>query len=271
MNRHHCDHARIVLPSDAGNRSPKWELYNHLISLIPEDLVVEDALIGVQWTLVRSAGIGVAMTPPERAGLLSGAGEFKGRKLKDVAALVKSWHPLEAALGVAAINAYVNAPATIEKQWKVRPDSQPNESVFMAMKPLLAGKKVTVVGHFPDLGELASVCRLSILERKPQEGDFPDPACEYILEDQDYLFLTGLTLTNKTMPRLIELGRSAQIVLVGPTVPLTPFWFCRRIAALAGTVVVDQERVWQHVAQGGDRSIFKHGAHMVRFDPADAR
>jgi hypothetical protein len=266
-----CRHSSAVNPSTEGIASPKWELYDQLIALIPGDLIVEDALVGIHWTLVRSSGVGVAMTPPEGYHSFSGAGGFKGRKLRELAALVKSWHPLEAALGVAAINSYVNAPSTMAKVWKTQPESQVNESVFVVMKPVLAGKKVTVVGHFPDLDELAAVCRLSILERNPQDGDFPDPACEYILEDQDFLFMTGVTLTNKTLPRLMELGRTARMVLVGPSVPLTPFWFGKGIASLAGTSVIDTDSVWQHVAQGGERSIFKQGAHMVKLYPHDVR
>ncbi|MFH0921193.1 MAG: DUF364 domain-containing protein [Fibrobacterota bacterium] len=242
-----------------------------MISLIPDDLIVDDALIGLHWTLVRSAGVGISMTQPGGPRSIPGAGGFRGRRLKELAALVKSWHPHEAALGLAAINAYMNAPSTLEKHWKIGPETQPNQSVFLYMKPELAEKRVTVVGHFPDLNELEPVCRLSILERQPMEGDFPDPACEYILEDQDYLFITGVTIINKTLPRLIELGRHARIVMVGPSVPLAPFWFSRGISSLAGTTVTDADKVWRHVAEGGDRSIFKHGAHMFKLSKADAR
>jgi hypothetical protein len=255
----------------SGTTPSKWELYDQLISLIPDDLVVDDVLVGIHWTLVRSVGVGVAMTPPHGSHSISGAGAFKGRRLRELAAFVKSWQPYEAALGVAAINAYVNAPSTMANVWKTQPESQVNESVFIVMKPELTGKKVTVVGHFPDLAELSTMCRLSILERNPLEGDFPDPACEYILEDQDFLFMTGVTFTNKTLPRLMELGRNACMVMVGPSVPLTPLWFSKGIASLAGTTVIDADRIWQHVAQGGDRSIFKQGAHMVKLYPADVR
>jgi uncharacterized protein (DUF4213/DUF364 family) len=61
------------------------------------------------------------------------------------------------------------------------------------------------------------------------------------------------------------------MVLVGPSVPLTPLWFDRGIASLAGTIVVDADRVWRHVAEGGDSSIFKEGAHKVKFYPKDVR
>ncbi len=252
------------------NLSPKWKLYDDLISLIPEDLMVKEVLIGIHWTMVRSIGVGLSMTQPGPRSIPA-AGGFAGIPLRKLAALVKSWHPHEAALGLAAINSYINAPAVIVKQWKTDPASQPNESVFLYMKPRLAGKKVTVVGHFPDLDQLKGVCSLSILERNPVEGDFPDPACEYILDDLDYLFITGVTIINKTLPRLLELGRHARIVLVGPSVPLSPFWFEWGISSLAGTTVTDADGIWNHVAQGGDKSIFKEGARMFKLSPQDAR
>jgi uncharacterized protein (DUF4213/DUF364 family) len=253
-----------------GFQSPKWALYNDLISMIPDDLVVEDVSLGIHWTMVRSIGVGLAMTQPGHRSIPN-AGKFTGRKLRELVAYIKSWHPHEAALGVAAINSYFNAPSIVGVNWNVNPVTQPNESVFGVMKEALTGKKVTVVGHFPDLDQLKDVCDLSILERNPQEGDFPDPACEYILEDQDFLFMTGVTLINKTLPRLIELGRNAQIVLVGPSVPLTPFWFSKGVASLAGTTIIESDKIWHHVAQGGDKSIFKEGAHMVKLYPKDVR
>jgi uncharacterized protein (DUF4213/DUF364 family) len=190
MKNPECCNSFGVAQIVAGTQSPKWALYDDLISLIPENLVVKDVLIGIHWTMVRSVGVGLSMTQPGPRSVPH-AGGFAGRKLKELAALVKSWHPHEAALGVAAINSCVNAPATIAGNWNIDPVSQPNESVFAVMKNGLTGKKVTVVGHFPDLDQLKSVCSLSILERNPMEGDFPDPACEYILEDQDFLFMTG--------------------------------------------------------------------------------
>jgi uncharacterized protein (DUF4213/DUF364 family) len=253
--------------------SPRWSLYNELLAAIPADATVEDILVGAHWTMVRSnLGLGLAMSPPTYgAPHVGGLEGFLGGELRRLAAMAKSWHPVEAALGVAAMNAYFNAPSTIRSTWRSAPDDQPNQSVFVALKSALASKRVTVVGHFPDLDQIAELCQLSILERNPQAGDFPDPACEYILHDQDYLFMTGVTLTNKTLPRLLELGAQSQIVLVGPSVPLTPLWFGKRVSLLAGTVVLEPERLWKHVALGGDRSVFKHGAHTVKLRAEDLR
>ena len=39
--------------------------------------------------------------------------------------------------------------------------------------------------------------------------DMPDPACEYVLPQADFAFITGVTLENKTAPRLLELAKDA--------------------------------------------------------------
>lgn len=88
---------------------------------------------------------------------------------------------------------------------------------------------------------------------------------------QDYVFVTAVTLVNKTLPRLLQLSRHAFVTLVGPSTPLTPLLFREGISQLAGTVVVDEEQIWHNVAEGGERSIFQVGARMITVTPADAK
>jgi len=248
-----------------------WAIYDDLIGLIPDDLCIENCLVGSHWILIKSLGVGIAMTPPDGDRTIQIAGSIKGMKVKILAEYVKSWHPLSAALGLAAINSFVNATTRTDIDWDQDINNQPRESIFVTARKEIAGKKVTVVGHFPDLDEISSICNLSILERKPLLGDFPDPACEYILPDQDYVYITGTTLINKTLPRLLQLSRNAKVVLVGPSTPLTPLMFEHGINQLAGTVVEDEKLVWQHVAEGGNKSIFQFGARMMKFNKTHRR
>lgn len=243
----------------------RWILYDRLIAGIPDELFVEECVVGIHWTLVRSqAGVGLAMSPISGERSMAKAGMITGKPLGEIAKLSKSWNAAEAALGVAAINSYYNAPSVLSRSWGDISNRQSNESVFAVIGPEVKGKNVTVVGHFPDLERLSTLCTLSILERNPQPGDLPDPACEYILQEQDYVFMTGVTLINKTMPRLLELSRGCKVVLVGPSVPLTPLFFDYGVSLLAGTVVLDINGICNHVAEGGDRSIFHNGAMMIR-------
>jgi hypothetical protein len=45
--------------------SPRWAIYDELLSAIPDDTTVEEILLGAHWMVVRSnLGLGLAMAPP---------------------------------------------------------------------------------------------------------------------------------------------------------------------------------------------------------------
>ena len=81
-----------------------------------------------------------------------------------------------------------------------------------------------------------------------EAGDVPDPACEYVIPGADYLFMTGVTLINKTAPRLLDLAANATTVFVGPSVVMAPFLFRWGVDMLAGYAVVPSTG-WGIVAQ----------------------
>jgi uncharacterized protein (DUF4213/DUF364 family) len=254
-----------------------WTIYDELIQMVPADLRVADCLIGLHWTLVRSNAIGMALTPFDRnraygcrGSASDGIGDrIVGMPVRDLAKYVKSWNPFEAALGMAAINSALNSPQQLEAMGGLPPSAQPQVSAFLHYAELVRGKKVAVVGRFPDLNSLSDTCRLTVLERRPGEEDLPDPACEYVLPAQDCVFITATTIINKTFPRLLELSRKALTFLVGPSTPFAPLLFDRGIHTLAGTVVLDAQSVWRAVQEGAARSVFDHGAQMVKVSRAD--
>lgn len=239
-----------------------WELYDHLISKVPDNLEVADCLAGLNWFLVRSEGVGVAMRPLEANGAVRNAGHLTGMKLRDLASWVKSWNENEAAMGLAAINSALNAPRTVRENCVERL-KETDQGVFDYLREQIRGKRVAVIGHSMDLERIAGICELSILERRPQAGDLPDSACEYILTEQDIVVLTASALINKTMPRLLALSHSAQIVVAGPTTPLHPLMFDYGINTLGGLVVENEESVWRSVAEGGQKELFSSGSRMV--------
>lgn len=249
-----------------------WRLYDELIEGVPTELVVEDCLVGLHWILVRTAtGTGMAMTPGGGARRDRDAPTIAGRNLREVAERSKSWNFLEAAIGIAALNAWYNTPAALEKHWKGGLHEEESRGVFEEATDLFPGGKIAVVGHFPGLEETATRCRLSILERVPQPGDFPDPACEAIFPLQDAILITGTTLMNKTIVRLLELGRGKAFYVVGPTTPLSPVLFDHGATQLAGSSVTDVGQVRGFVAEGGERAVFRHGTRMVRYRPPDRK
>ena len=243
-----------------------WKIYDELIDLIPEDLFVLDCMVGLHWTLVRSEkGLGAAMT-------LKGGRTGKeltnitGMRLRELAAYVKSWNMLQASLGQAAINSVLNTPGNIMAitGQAITKTAEPDEAnAFAQYMPEIASKKVAVIGHFPNIESLGKICQLSILERVPLPGDYPDMASEYILPLQDYVFITGTAFINKSMPRLLQLSQNAKIILVGPSVPISPVLFKYGVETLAGMVILDEKTCGQVVREGGKTKAFKQGGQMI--------
>ena len=106
-------------------------------------------------------------------------------------------------------------------------------------------------------------CTLVILEREPCETDYLDSACEYLLPEQDYVFITGMTLTNKTLPRLLTLTQKARTIMVGPSVPITPLMFRFGADSLAGFYVTDCEKARFLTAQAAHTEIFRSGNRVT--------
>ena len=93
----------------------KWwgphRLYDDLERGVGEG-TAQRVVVGFNWTLVEGEhGCGIAQTPNRgKAGCeaVPGAGSFVGKPLRELARLVHSWNPAEAAVGLAAINAFYN-------------------------------------------------------------------------------------------------------------------------------------------------------------------
>ena len=84
-----------------------------------------------------------------------------------------------------------------------------------------ARQKVAVVGHFPMLSKYSDICQLlSERGRNPATIRF---GLRGSFAAAGHCFITGVTMTNKTLPRLLQLSKDAYVVMVGPSVPLAPF------------------------------------------------
>ena len=253
-----------------------WEIYDVLLAEIPSDLVVEECIIGLHWTFVRAghyAGIALTFQGSSTTGL--GNGPYIGKNLREAAAGVKSWDMLQASVGMAACNAWFNAPDKLAALGIVQAEEEKSDdtgkNVFDEPMESLLGKKVAVIGHFPNIeGQLEKRCQLSVLEREPEGADFLDSACEYLLPEQDVVFITGMTLTNKTLPRLLTLTQNARTVLVGPSSPITPILFRYGVDSIAGFYITDPAEMRAMVAQAAHTEIFRSG-RRVTFSKQAAR
>ena len=245
-----------------------WQLYDDLIDLIPPGTKVRDARIG-NWACVTSdAGTGVAMI--YRGGPRSGFAErdMVGRDLRDAASAVKSWDLELAALGVAAINSFLTTEERVSAHLTLGEDERSTFERHAETRPDL---RIATIGHFGDIEKYAEGRDLIVLERSPSGNDLPDPAAEYLLADRELVFITGSALTNKTLPRLLELCSGARVILVGPSAPFAPEVLPACVAEIGGSLVIDPDHVRRAIGLGGGMAEARQGLrmfnHIIRRNP----
>ena len=256
-----------------------WSFYDSLIDGVDPSLKVDYYSQGVGWTEVWSgANTGVSMTVKDLGPGYLYNGPIIGRPLKEIAALVKSWNFQEASLGTAALNCFYN---TVEKVHalggfkgidlnNIQAETRKRKDALIAFQNEITGKKVAMIGHFPNIEhQFMNRCQLTILERNPQWGDYPDPAIEYIIQDQDYLFVTGMTVTNKTLPRILELALGyVKVSIVGPSISMAPSLIQMGVDNLSGYCVTDRPILDEVIRRGDHFAIFDAGVMAsVNRDP----
>lgn len=219
-----------------------FALYDALLAGVDSATPVLSIAMGEQWCLAAAGtGLGIAMhTPGASIPPLYPAG-LAGLPLSQAAQAVKSWNLEEASFGLAAANAFYNTPERLA--------ALPNYGHY-ADGLDFTGKTVGIVGHMHGPAGLREQAReIYVLERDPRPGDYPDSACELLLPRCDLVIITGSSLINKTLPRLLSLCRNAYTILTGPSVPLCPALLDFGIDRLSGLVVTQREAMAAHVCQ----------------------
>lgn len=251
-----------------------WKMYDELIAGLPEEPVIEECVIGTVWTFVKAGPYcGVALTVKETSRPLMHAGTNIGRRLKDAASGVKSWNFIEASVGMASINAFYNTPEHMRELGVsgfegnlagMGEAERIEDNVFDNPARHMKGARVAVIGHFPNIEkQLGDICELSILERSPSKGDFPDSACEFILPEQDFVFITGMTLINKTLPRLLQIcSGGPRVSVVGPSTAVSPVLFGYGVDNISGYCVTDPGFVRLSIGQAERGGLFSGGRMM---------
>lgn len=227
-------------------------LYDQLIaSLLPGKIL--SVLVGLSRTAVLAEtdeGIrcGLAATLSNADFHYTGrhpihrAGHLHEMSAPELAELVKSESWTEASLGLAAINALLPRNPALWRDLKAEDD--------LAQRG--AGKNIAVIGHFPFVERLRPLARnLWVLELDPKDGDLPASEAPRVIPQADFIAITSTTLINKTFEGLMELRQpQAEIMLLGPSTPLSPILYDYGVSTLSGTVVVDTRNILLGIGQG---------------------
>lgn len=247
-----------------------FEVYRRLVDAVPPGRPLVSCVAGLVWTLAQVGDAsGLAATLPDGVHDSELPGALEGMEARRLAARINGWNMFEACLALATVNACCNRPESVARLLGRPLVSGVASGLFERLSRRFQGARVAVVGRYPHLEPLAERCRLVVLERAPSGDDLPDQACEYVLGQQDCVVITASAIVNKTLPRLLELSRHAYVVLAGPGVPLVPLWFDYGVDLLAGTVVLDPERLSHAIRQGAHRHGF--GDSVARAEIAAER
>ena len=201
-------------------------------------------------TTVKTRQLGICMTlsddrvfPWHSNNCVRGLGEVHKMNLKDILTWTDSQQGIERSFAMAALNSAL-------------PYNQKEFSCGNALKlveKLGRNKKVAVVGHFPGMDMIRNVAaKFSIIEKRPQEGDLTAEDAVKVIPESDVVAITGVTCLNDTIEGLLALKkRGATVVMVGPSVPLSPALFDFGVDVIGGMHVVDAEQAYICASQGG--------------------
>lgn len=241
-----------------------WELYNTLIDRIPSNLTVEKVITGAHKTLVKSQlGLGISNTILLDAKPFSCHNSLIGQPVKNVAGLVKSWNLLEASIGIAALNSYFNTPEVAEANGFFSDSSpasdQRKADPFILYQNLVKHKKVATIGHTKYLHTLLKgSCELTLIGEE-KLGFYPSTAAEFLLPNQDFLFLSATAFLYKSIERLLHLAKKATIILYGSALPMSPSLFHFGVYDLSGFVILEPLLAEAIVSGSEQTSIYRAG------------
>ena len=225
------------------------KIIDDLISSLRAEAPVRDIRQGFFHTAVFTRYCGLAATLPRDAlrqegPLVREPGFLMDRSPGELCSVAYSESLLEAAIGMAAINSLleVNLDACEEL----------NAAEIILQKG--EGKNVAIVGHFPFLPRVREKAKaLWVIEKNPRENDLQEAEADRFLPQADVVALTGTSLTNHTLPHLLELcNPGAFVIMLGDTVPLSPVLFDYGVHAISGTRVIDVDLALRCVSQGAN-------------------
>jgi uncharacterized protein len=243
------------------------QIITDLLEILPDGEVL-DVRIGLHWiaVVVEVGGVqrcGLASTL--RAGAetehskgsdVPQAGQLELYSGRELAGLAFSDQPTLASVGTAAINALLPRNPHL---WR-------EDNAEEVLARCGQDKRVALVGHFPFVPRLRPlVGDLQVLELLPREGDLPASAAPDILPHAEVVAITGMTLANHTLDGLLALcDPKAQVMVLGPSTPLSPVLFAHGINIISGAVVTAIEPVVHILSQGGNfRQIHRAGVRLV--------
>jgi len=223
-----------------------------------EKIEIEDIRIGLIYTGVSLGNYGGVAYNFAEHGWARHCEKLEGKSLLGMSAaealeMAFSWNLLEASVGVACLNA-------LSQRFLGNYDLSNTEVTDLVRN----GDSVVMVGSFkPLMPKLrAKTEKISVVEINPSATELPYFAVEELMPEADVAIVTGSTLVNKTIDRLLQLSSAREFILLGPTASIIPdIFFELGGTAVMGVRIYDVKRMLQVVSEaGGTRRLLKECA-----------
>jgi uncharacterized protein len=220
-------------------------LIEALLDSLAGDATVRDARSSRNRIAVWSRHCGLASTlasADSADAAAIDAARLIGRGARELARLALSDDPLDAALGMAAVNSLLDVDES-------RCEERNGRDILIEHAP---GKSVALVGHFPFVPELREVAReLLVLELRLRPGDLPATEAARVIPEAEVVAVTGTAFVNHTIEALLSYCRpETQVIIIGPTAPLSPVLFDYGVDVISGARVTDPPLVLREVGEG---------------------
>lgn len=217
---------------------------------VTDDTIVDEVLVGLNWTMVRAGDLaGIARSPErgtEGARTVRMGAPIAGRPLKALAQWLCSLDPLRRTIGLAAVNAYWNRPdgLAVDAGWGLSGFNPPGDGLI-------------IIGGFR--GALKRLPQARIVEREPKGNDIPADEVGAALVKADAVAITAQTLMNGSLePLLAKATHLRERLLVGPSAPVAPQVLDAGLTRVAGLAITDADAAANYIKETGTMIALDH-------------
>lgn len=240
---------------------------DNLIEVVKEEAEgkrIKDVRVGIGYTavLLDDNKCGLAYTFRNELGcccsVFSKGGIVKGQECSDVIQWAKADNLVQAAIGVATINALLQKNI----------GNYNCDNVFEVLD-IGCDDTLGVIGDFGPLvnGKGKKAKKMYVFERRDIEGEnyYSDDSINEHLPKCDIVVITSTSIINKTFDEIIKYcNKARQVAMVGPTTPLCPSVFNKyKIDIIAGALVSKPSKLLDIVSQGGGTKNFGNSVEQI--------